>query len=179
MSPVWSWVSKLINKLYDTPILLTSPIILLQQGLPQAKQFSLSNELSSFLIKITLNELWAARNLDTFESKRPTVRTIIAKIKARIRHGVNAAFNISPDPEFFQVLGPSGHSVFLCEPDVSYSRLISHYFSSISLCRVSFIGVLHSVIYPFNSLRLISIFYYFSVLGLLYWCTAQCLFSYS
>ena len=102
VSPVWSWVSKLINKFYDTPIFLTNSIILLQQGLPQGKQFFISNELSSFILKLTLNELWAARNLDTFESKRPAVRTIIAKIKARIRHRVNAAFHISPGPDFFK-----------------------------------------------------------------------------
>ena len=59
--------------------------MLLQQGLPQGKYFHFSNELSSFLIKLTLNELWAARNLGTFESKRPPVQTIISKIKARIR----------------------------------------------------------------------------------------------
>ena len=81
VSPVWSWVLNLINKLYDTPILLTSPIVLLQQGLPNSKQFHLSNELSSFLIKLTLNELWAARNLDTCESTQPLVQAIISKIK--------------------------------------------------------------------------------------------------
>jgi len=95
LSPVWSWVSKLINKFYDSPVLLTNPIVLLQQGLPQVQQFFLSNALSSFLIKLTLNELWAARNLDTFESKRPSVRTIIAQIKARIRHRIRPAFHIA------------------------------------------------------------------------------------
>ena len=72
VSPVWSWVSKLINKLYTTPILLTNPLILLRHGLPRGKHFHFSNELCSFLIKLTLNELWAARNLGTLESKRPT-----------------------------------------------------------------------------------------------------------
>ena len=102
VSPVWSWVSKLINTLYDKPISLTNPIILLQQGLPNGKQFHLSNELSSFLIKLTLNELWAARNLDTFESKRPSIQAIISKIKTRIRHRIRAAYNISPGPDFFK-----------------------------------------------------------------------------
>ena len=100
VSPVWSWVSTLINKLYDNPIFLTNPIILLQQGLPQGKNFHFSNELSSFLIKLTLNELWAARNLGTFESKRPSVQTIISKIKARIRHRILAAHHISHGPDF-------------------------------------------------------------------------------
>jgi len=47
----------LINKLYTTPILLTNPLILLRHGLPRGKQVHFSNELSSFLIKLTLNEL--------------------------------------------------------------------------------------------------------------------------
>ena len=102
VSPVWSWVSTLINRLYDKPLLLTNPIILLRHGLPQGKHHLFSNELSSFLIKITLNELWAARNLDTFESKRPSVHTIISKIKGRIRHRVRAAYNISSGPDFFK-----------------------------------------------------------------------------
>ena len=78
-------------------------MILLRQGLPHGKKFHLSNELSSFLIKLTLNELWAARNLGTFESKRPSVQTIISKIKARIRHRILAAYHISPGPEFFKL----------------------------------------------------------------------------
>ena len=102
VSPVWSWVSNLINKLYDTPILLTSPTILLQQGLPKGKQFHLSNELSSFLIKLTLNEMWAARNFHNFESKRPSVQTIVSKIKTHICHRIRAAYNISPGPNFFK-----------------------------------------------------------------------------
>ena len=102
VSPVWSWVSKLIDKLYDTPILLTNPLILLRQGLLRSNQSYFFNELSSFLIKLTLNELWAARNLDTFESKRPSVQTIIFKIKARIGHRINAAYHISPGPDFFK-----------------------------------------------------------------------------
>ena len=100
VSPVWSWVSTLINKLYDTPIFLTNPIILLQQGLPQGKHFHFSNELSSFLIKLTLNELWAAGNLGTFESKQPSVQTIISKIKTCIRHRILVAHHISHGPDF-------------------------------------------------------------------------------
>ena len=100
MSPVWSWVSKLINKLYDKPLLLTNPVILLRHGLPQGKNFHFSNKLTSFLLKLTLNELWATRNLDTFESKRPSVQTIISKIKARIRHRIHAAHNIALGPDF-------------------------------------------------------------------------------
>ena len=102
VSPVWGWVSTLINKLYVTPILLTNPLILLCHGLPSGKQFHLSNELSSFLIKLTLNELWAARNLGTFESKRPSPQAIISKIKARIRHRIRAAFNFSNRPDFIK-----------------------------------------------------------------------------
>ena len=98
--PVWSWVSTIINKLYDTPLLLTNSIILLQQVLRQGKHFHFSNELSSFLIKLTLNKLWTARNLGTFVSKRPPVQTIISKIKAHIYHCILAAHNISSGPDF-------------------------------------------------------------------------------
>ena len=93
-------MSTLINKLYDKPISHTNPIILLQQGLPQGKHFHFSNELSSFLIKLTLNELWAAGNLGTFESKQPSVQTIISKIKTCIRHRILVAHHISHGPDF-------------------------------------------------------------------------------
>jgi len=49
VSPVWSWVSKLVNKLYDKPLLLTNSVILLRHGLPQGKHFHFSNELTSCL----------------------------------------------------------------------------------------------------------------------------------
>ena len=102
LSRLWRWVSKLINKLYDTPILLTNPLILLHHGLPCGKSFYFSNELSSFLIKLTLNELWAAQNLDVFESKRPSVQTIISTIKTHICHRINTADHISPGPDFLK-----------------------------------------------------------------------------
>ena len=100
VSPVWSWVSTLINKFYDKPLLLTNPIILFCEGFPQGKHFHYSNELSSFLIKLKLNELSAARNLGTFESKRPPVQTIISTIKTRIHHRILAAHHISHGPDF-------------------------------------------------------------------------------
>ena len=68
----------------------------------QRQTIYLSNEFSSFLIKLTLNELWVAWNLDTFESKRPSVQAIISKIKTRICHRIRAAYNISPGPDFFK-----------------------------------------------------------------------------
>lgn len=89
VSPVWSWMSNLINQFSES-------IILLRQGLPQGSSWAHSNAITSFLIKLTLNELWAARNLDTFESKRPSAQTIISKIKTRIRQRIKAAFHITP-----------------------------------------------------------------------------------
>ena len=98
--PVWSWVSTLINKLYNQLLLLTNPLILLRQGLPQGKQFHFSIELTSFLIRLTLNELWAAWNLVTVKSKGPSVQTIISKIKACICQRILAAHHIFPGPSF-------------------------------------------------------------------------------
>ena len=121
VSPVWSWVLTLINKLYTTPMLLTNPLILLHCGLPRCKQFQFSNELCSFPIKLTLNELWAAQNLGTFESKQPTFQNIISKIKACIRHRIRVAFNFSPRPDFIK---SSAHHDALCS--YTHQQLIIH-----------------------------------------------------
>ena len=117
---IWLGLAKMHG---DTPIFITNSLILLQQGLPQGKQFFLSNKLGSFLIKITLNELWAARNLDTFKSKWPSVRTIIAKIKAHMSPH-QCGLSYFPGPRVFQVLDPSWRAVFLCKPEVNYPHLI-------------------------------------------------------
>ena len=119
VSPVWGWMSTLVNRLYSTPITFTNSLILFRHELPRGKQFSKPNELCSVLIKITLNELWAARNLGTFESKRSTVSSIIAKIKARIRFRIKAAFNHSVRPDF---LKSWAHNNVLCS--VANKKLI-------------------------------------------------------
>ena len=98
VSPVWSWMSTLINKLYPNPIIL----ILFRHGLPSCKRFATANELCSVLIKITLNKLWAARNLGTFESRRPVIVSIINIIKARICTRIRAAFHFVPHPDFLK-----------------------------------------------------------------------------
>ena len=95
-------MSALIDKQYSTHLVLNLFLIFLRHGLPQGNRFSRSNEVCSFLIKLTLNELWAARNLGTFESKRPTVSVIVSKIMARMRHRVKAAFQFSPRSEFLK-----------------------------------------------------------------------------
>ena len=64
VSPVWDWLTVLIEKLHPSPILLNPHIILLRDGLPGGRQ-TLSNLITSFLSKLALNELWAARNLFT------------------------------------------------------------------------------------------------------------------
>ena len=121
VSPVWSWVSTLINQLYPTPITVTNKLLLFRQGLPSGNTYLPSNRISSFLIKLTLNELWAARNLGTFESKRPTALSIISKIKTRIRHRINSAFNFSARPDFLKFWA---HKQVLCSYE--HSRLIIH-----------------------------------------------------
>ena len=95
-------MSTLINKLYPTTITLNNSLILFRHGLPSGTRFAMANELCTVLIKITLNELWAARNLGTFESRRPAVASIINIIKARIRARIKAAFHYAPRPEFLK-----------------------------------------------------------------------------
>ena len=85
VSPVWDWLSLIIRKLYSSPISLNPNVILLHHGLPGGLR--LSNQITSFLIKITLNELWSACNLFTFEGKRLAAPAIIAKIKTAFAFG--------------------------------------------------------------------------------------------
>ena len=101
VSPVWDWLTVLIQKLHPSPISLNPNIILLRDGLPGGRQ-TLSNLITSFLIKLALNELWAARNLFTFEGKRLRAPSIIAKIKPRIRLRITVAFNFYPRLEFLK-----------------------------------------------------------------------------
>ena len=58
-TPVWRWVSSVINCLYSTPVALTPQIILLCHGLPRGKhgkQFHQPNRIAAFLVKLILNE---------------------------------------------------------------------------------------------------------------------------
>ena len=110
VSPVWAWLSTIIFKIHRSRFDLTHNIILLRDGLP-GDRHAINNQLISFLIKITLNELWAARNLFTFEKKRLPTTAIIDKIKARIRLRIQAAFHFWPRPDFNKIWT---HQTALC-----------------------------------------------------------------
>ena len=101
-TPVWRWVSSVINRLFSNPVALTPQLILLCHGLPRGKQHRQPNRIAAFLIKLTLNELWAARNQYTFENTRPTSQGVINKIKSRARFRVKAAFDFTVAPDFIK-----------------------------------------------------------------------------
>ena len=101
-TPVWRWVSAVINRLFSNPVALTPQLILLCHGLPRGKQNRQPNRIAAFLIKLTLNELWAARNQYTFENTRPTSQGVINKIRSRVRFRVKAAFDFTVAPDFIK-----------------------------------------------------------------------------
>ena len=101
--PVWRWISSLLNQLYPSSINLTPALAFFCHGLPGGKHNASANKLTAFLCKLALNEVWSARNLATFESKRLSGDTIIAKIKSRIRTRVWAAFNFTARPDFIKL----------------------------------------------------------------------------
>lgn len=47
---------------------------------------------------LTLNEVWAARNLFTFENKRLMADIVIHKIKRRIHFSIKVAYNLNLVP---------------------------------------------------------------------------------
>lgn len=99
---VWRWVFLLINKLYSTPIVFSSRLVLFRHGLPRGKQFHKPNALASVIIKITLNEWWAARNRATFEGKLVSAENVLRAIEGRLRFRVKAASNLSDRQAFIQ-----------------------------------------------------------------------------
>ena len=88
---VWDWSLNLINMFYATPLPFSPALALFQCGLPTGQQHFSSNALARYIIKLTLNELWAARNVFTFENKPLTAPNIIAKVKSRIRFRLQSA----------------------------------------------------------------------------------------
>ena len=84
---VWDWSLNLINLLYDSPLTFLLALALFQWGLPTGQQHSCSNAIAEYIIKVTLNELWAARSVFTFENKHLRAMTIIAKVKPAFAFG--------------------------------------------------------------------------------------------
>ena len=64
------------------------------------------------IINVSLNEIWAARNLATFENKQQTPSAIIHKIKHRLRQRIRAAYDHNNIPVFNKTWG---HKQVLCK----------------------------------------------------------------
>ena len=109
---VWAWIFSVINKLYVTPVGFSPPLVLLKHGLPTGAQHARSNAVTRFLINIALNEIWATRNLHTFEGKPSTAFPVINKIKYRVRARIRAAYNFNATSDF---LKSWGHKGLLCK----------------------------------------------------------------
>lgn len=71
--PVWGWISTLLNTLYPNPVVLTPQLILFRYGLLPGNTSRWCYAVTDFLIEIALDELWAGRDLATFQSKQPGV----------------------------------------------------------------------------------------------------------
>ena len=107
-SPVWRWISPLINKVYNRTIPLTKPIILLGHGLPNSPPDRPAYYLSLCILRISLNEIWAARNKSTFDRKTDAPDNIIKRISARLRHRLLAAFHLTHRSDFIKAWAIQG-----------------------------------------------------------------------
>ena len=116
---VWTWVLSFLSKLYSTPVTLSDALILFKQGLPGTD--TKSHELSYTFINISLNEIWAARNLATFEHTYLTALEIQHKISFRVRQRIRAAFRFNAQADFIRTWG---HKSVFCE--LTQSKL--HFF---------------------------------------------------
>ena len=119
---VWAWVLALINQLYPQPLSFSPSLVFFKHDIPSGDQHSRSNDLTRFILYITLNELWAARNLHTFEGTPSTAVSVINKIKCRIR----AVFHFSDLRDFIKVWG---HKQLLCQVE-NKSLVACFYFKS-------------------------------------------------
>ena len=90
---VWAWCFQTVNLFYSSPLTFSPALVFFKYGLPQDGRTSPANALSCVLFNLTLNELWAARNLRTFEHKVTPARSVINKIKCRVRTRISAAYS--------------------------------------------------------------------------------------
>ena len=107
---VWLWAFTLINKFFSITLAPSPPTILFKHGLPPGDKRSIA--LVHVIINVTLNEIWAARNLATFENKQQPASATIRKIKHRLRPRISAAYNYNNIPVFNKTWG---HKQVLCK----------------------------------------------------------------
>ena len=118
---VWTWVFSIVNKFYSVPISFSPTLVLFRHGLPSGAQHARSNTLVIFLFNLTLNELWSARNLSTFEGKASSAHAVICKIKHRVRERIRAAYNFNFIRDFSLTWG---HKRVLCTIEDKALRLL-------------------------------------------------------
>ena len=118
---VWAWVFQIIHPFYSNAFTLSPALVFFGHGLPQDDQSSKANSISRFLFNITLNEIWAARNLRTFEQKGTSAQAVINKIKTRVRTRLSAAYAYYPPNDFIKTWA---HMGILCSVDNDELRLI-------------------------------------------------------
>ena len=74
--------------------------------------FNLPQVFVHVIINVTLNEIWAARNLATFENSQQPASATIRKVKHRLRQWIRAAYNFNNIPVFKKTWG---HKQVLCK----------------------------------------------------------------
>ena len=102
----------LLHQLINFSITLapSPPSILFKHGLPTGDKHSIA--LVHVIINVTLNEIWAARNLATFENLQQPASATIRKVKHRLRQRIRAAYNFNNIPVFKKTWG---HKQVLCK----------------------------------------------------------------
>lgn len=81
-----------------------------KHGLPTGDKHSIA--LVHVIINVTLNEIWAARNLATFENLQQLASATIRKVKHRLRQRIRAAYNFNNITVFKKTWG---HKQVLCK----------------------------------------------------------------
>ena len=99
---VWRWMSQLINNISPNIVPLQPHTILLGHGLPWSKQHKHNSLLTLYLIKVTLNHLWQARNLFVFEHKQLTYTEIKTTITQTIRFRIHTAYKHTQAHKFIK-----------------------------------------------------------------------------
>ena len=107
---VWLWAFTLINKFFSITLAASPPTILFKHGLPTGDKRSIA--LVHVIINVTLNEIWAAKNLATFENTQQPASATIRKVKHRLRQRIRAAYNFNNIPVFKKTWG---HKQVLCK----------------------------------------------------------------
>ena len=93
-----------------TPLAPSPTMIFFKHGFPLSDKRSIA--LAHVIINITLNEIWSARNVATFDKKQQPVAVTVRKIKHRLRQRIRAAYNYNDLPVFNNTWG---HKQVLCK----------------------------------------------------------------